>query len=153
MVFLYIILQIGIWWFFHIAAFFWKIRFPFHARSVAKSNRVKFVHIGCVIAGFMLPLVPIIAVMGDFAMKLKSDEFLKSNNVTFTSGGLGFTVTVFPISFCNPVNEKLLFYVLQFPIIILLAVGSVLLVLIIHQIQKVSTVEPLIKDQGLIQRL
>ena len=112
--------------------------FPFHARSVAKSNRVKYIHIGCVIAGLMLPVVPIIAVMGDFALKLKNDKFLKSNNVTFTSGGLGFTATAFPAAFCHPFNEDLTFYVLLVPIIILLAVGSVLLVLIIHQIHKVS---------------
>ena len=138
MVFLYILLQVAFWWFFHIAAFFWKVKFPFHARSVAKSSKVKHIHIGCVIAGLMLPLVPIIAVMGDFALKLTNDEFLKSNNVTFTSGGLGFTTTTFPVAFCNPVNEKLPFYVLVVPIIILLAIGSVLLVLIIHQIHKVS---------------
>ena len=87
----------------------------------------------------MLPLVPIIAVVGDFAMKLKSDEFLKSNNVTFISGGLGFAATVFPVSFCGPINEVTSFYLLLVPIIILLAVGSVLLVLIIHQMHKVST--------------
>ena len=140
MVFLYIILQIGIWWFLHIATFFWKITFPFHARSVAKSNRVKYIHIGCVIAGLVLPLVPIIAVMGDFALKLKNDKFLKSNNVTFTSGGLGFTATAFPAAFCHPVNEESTFYVLLVPIIVLLAIGSVLLVLIIHQIHKVSII-------------
>ena len=130
MVFLYTLPQISLWWMFYISAFFWKIFYPFHARQVAKSKRIKYIHRRCVIVGLLLPLAPVIAVMADFAVAVGSNEFLIRNNVTFLSGGLGF-VSVSYNPFCGTFNREIVFYILLVPILFN-AIVTVLLILIIR---------------------
>ena len=139
--FIYATCQLLLWWFFHVTAFFWKIKFPFHARSVAKSNRIKYIHIGCVIAGLVLPLVPIIALMGDFAVILKNDEFLRSENATFASSGFGFKATILPLHYGDSFSNTIQFYVLVIPTMIVLDIGVLFLILTIRLIHKVSIIE------------
>ena len=45
------------------AAIFWGIRFPFHARSFEKLGRKKYLHIAVVILGLLLPCGPTVAVV------------------------------------------------------------------------------------------
>ena len=101
------------------------------------SKRIKYIHIGCIIAGLLLPLVPVIAVMADFVVAVGSNEFLIRNNVTFLSGGLGFVSLVASNQFCDTFNKETLFYILLVPIVFS-AIGTVFLVLIIWRIQLVS---------------
>ena len=129
MFFFYLVFQIGCWWFFHVVAFFWKLQYPFHAFKVEKLGRIKHIYIGCVITGLILPLIPILIILADYSVKLKTDESLRSLNATFASGGLGF---------CNWVNREAILYGFILPLSVLTATGTSLLVLIIRNIHKVS---------------
>ena len=129
MLFLYLIFQIGCWWFFHVVAFFWKLQYPFHAFRVEKLGRIKHIHIGCIVAGLILPLIPILIIVADYSIKLETDEFLRSENATFASGGLGI---------CGFINGEAVLFGFILPLSILTAVGTTLLVFILRNIHKVS---------------
>ena len=45
MIFTYVISQLLLWWLFHTATIFWKIVFPFHAKSFLNSGKMKIIHI------------------------------------------------------------------------------------------------------------
>ena len=129
MVFIYILFQIGCWWFFHMAAFFWKIRCPFHALMASKSNKIRYLHVGLVVTGLVVPLLPVIIIVADYATKLKTDEFLRSENATFASGGLGF---------CGWVNGEGVLFGFILPLCLLTATGTTLLIFIIRRLHQVS---------------
>ena len=111
------------WWFFHITALFWKIRFPFHSQSFDKSGKSKYLHVACVVLGVIIPLIPVIALMADFAMEVQSNMELQFLNVTFISGGLGFTLGRFPPILCVGYNGSVVFYSSVLSIILILAIG------------------------------
>ena len=129
MILIYIYFQICCWWFFHMAAFFWKIRYPFHALIVARSNKIRYLHAGLTITGLVVPLLPVIIIVADYAAKLKTDEFLRSANVTFVSGGLGF---------CGWVNVEATLFSFVLPLCLFGAIGTTLLTLIIRLLHKVN---------------
>ena len=138
MAFLYALLQLSLWWFFHTTAIFWKVNFPFHARSFQLSHKVKFVHLAIVLVSLVVPLVPIITVMADFAVNLESDVIRQARNITFTSGGLGFRIIRFPPILCSGSDSDAVFYSTVLPINILLVLGSTELVFIFYGLLKVS---------------
>ena len=123
---------------FHTTALLWKIQFPFHARSFETSHRVKYIHIGCVVAGFLLPLIPVITSMITFAVKLKSDEVRKSKGITFASGGMGYGLTRFPPILCTGTNKNAVFYALALPINLIVMYGITVLIFLFYSIHKVS---------------
>ena len=131
-------LQIILWWLFHTATVFWQIRFPFHAQKVKTERKIKYIHITLVLVGLLLPLLPIITSMADFAVDLKSDEFLKSHNVTFVSGGMGYGFPGSPPIICIGTDSDSAFYSLVLPLIILLATGITILILLFWFVRKVS---------------
>ena len=118
MVFYYVLLQQAVWWFFHVFLMFWKIRFPFHARSFETDGYFKRIHITCVILGLLIPLIPVITVLGSE----------------------GFTITIFPPLLCNSKTADPVFYALVLPIIVLLQVGVSLLVVIFWIVHKVCAI-------------
>ena len=67
----YTLVQLTTWGFFHVIALFWRIRFPFHARSFETAHGFKYLHITVVILGVLLPLIPSIIMMatGGFAIR------------------------------------------------------------------------------------
>lgn len=132
---MYTLVQLAVWWLFHTTTLFWKIRFPFHSRSFEASHKIKYIHIGCVIAGVVLPLVPILTSMADFAVDLKSNP---SRNVSFISGGLGYGQTRFPPILCTGSDRNAVYYSVVLPIDMILAVGCSLLVIIFWIVHKVS---------------
>ena len=134
----YTLLQLTLWWMFHTTTLLWKIRFPFHARSFERAHRVKYIHIGCVVASFILPLVPIITSMVTFAVELKSDEIRKSRGITFASGGMGYGLTQFPPIFCTGTNKNAVFYALNLPINLIVIYGTTVLIFLFYCIHKVS---------------
>ena len=123
---------------FHITALLWKIRFPLHSRSFETAHRVKYIHIGCVVAGLILPLVPIITSMVTFAVKLESDEIRKSKGITFASGGMGYGITRFPPILCVGTDKNAVFYALALPINLILVYGITVLIFLFYSIHKVS---------------
>jgi len=118
-VFYYGIFQLAVWWFCHVVSLFWKIRFPFHARSFETAHRIKYIHITMVIVGLVLPTLPVI--------------------VAFTAGNpstRGFRLTRF---LCTSWQRDPTFYSLVLPINIVLAIGVPLLIILFWIIHKVYT--------------
>ncbi len=114
-VFYYVLLQLALWWIFHVSILFWKIRFPFHARSFETARRFKYVHIVCVIVGLLVPWIPII--------------------VVFANGG--FSVVAFPPLPCTGREAGPTFYGLVLPVILLLQIGITLLIILFWTVHKV----------------
>ena len=122
MVFYYGLFQLAVWWFLHVVSLFWKIRFPFHARSFETAHRLKYIHITMVIVGLVLPTLPVI--------------------VAFTAGNpstRGFGLTRFPPILCTSLQRDSTFYSLVLPINLLIAIGVPLLIIIFWIIHKVHT--------------
>ena len=134
----YCLVQLALWWLFHTTAFFWKAKFPFQARSFEMLGRIKYLHISCVALGIVVPLTPVIALMADFALEVQSNEVLQAENVTFISGGLGFTMGRFPPTLCYGYSSSVIFYTNVVPIILILSVGLTELILVFALIQKVK---------------
>ena len=123
---------------FHITALLWKIQFPLHSRSFETAHRVKYIHIGCVVAGLILPLVPVITSMVTFAVELESDEIRKSRNITFASGGMGYKLNGIPPILCTGTNKNAVFYAVALPINLILIYGISVLIFLYYSIHKVS---------------
>ena len=134
MVFTYTLMQLTVWWLLHTTFLFWKIQFPFHSRSFEVTHRIKYIHIVCIIVGFLFPLVPIVTSMADFAVDLKSSNSSQS----FVDGGMGFTITRFPPILCTGSDRDAVFYSVVFPINLALAIGCTLLICTLWTIHKVS---------------
>ena len=78
--------------------------------------------------------------MADFAVDLKSDEFLKNRNVTFVSGGMGYGFPGFPPIICIGTDSDSVFYSLVLPLIILLGIGITIITLLFWFVHKVSKI-------------
>ena len=133
MVQVYSTLSVALWWFMLTAALFWKIWFPFNAKKCEAKHQVKYIHIGCGLAGFLIPFIPVITHMSSFAQRAKSDP-----TIDFVSGGLGFTSVRFPPLPCNGNSKVIIFYTNIFPSNLILAAGITLILLIFWLVHRVS---------------
>ncbi len=133
MVQVYCILSGALWWFMLTAALFWKIWFPFNAKMRETKHQIKYIHIGCGLAGLLIPFIPVIAHMASFAQRVQSDP-----STDFISGGLGFTFVRFPPLPCNGRSKNISFYAIILPTNIMLAVGITLILLIFWLVHRVS---------------
>ena len=116
-VFEYGIMQTGLWWLFHIVAIFFGILFPFRARVIRETGKCKHVHISMVIAGLLIPCIPVAA--------------------TFGTGGYG--ITRFPPILCTAKDGAAIFYSLVLPVSLYLGTVASLLIVIYLGISKVWT--------------
>ena len=112
----YTMWQTALWWFFHISAMFCEIKFPLRAHSFKASGRMKYVHIGLVIAGILIPVIP----------------------VTVIASVAGFVPGPFPPILCYSASTNAIFYGIVFPLCVLVATGISLLVCIVWLIIKVQ---------------
>ena len=126
---MYSTLSGSLWWFMLATTLFWKIQFPFHSRSFQTTNKMKYLHIGCCLAGLLIPLIPVIALMSGYGVRITSSG---------RSFGLGFTYVRFPPLPCNGNNHVILYYSLVLPTNILLAIGITFIILILRIVHKVS---------------
>lgn len=133
MVQVYSTLSVALWWFMLTAALFWKIWFPFSAKMCETKRKVKYIHIGCALAGLLIPFTPVIALMANFAQRVKSDP-----STDFVSGGLGFTSVRFPPLPCNGNSKIIVFYTNILPSNLILAAGITLILLIFWLVHRVS---------------
>ena len=134
------------WWLFHTTALLWKIRYPFHARSYQTSHKIKYIHISCVMAGLLIPFLPIVTSMAKFAVDLKTDAPLQQRNVTFLSGGLGYQQIRFPPVLCAGRDSGAVYYTSILPINLIVLAGLTELILLFWTVHRVcvtfSTIEP-----------
>ncbi len=133
MVQVYSTLSVSLWWIMLTAALFWKIWFPFNAKMLEAKHQVKYIHIGCGLAGLLIPFIPVIAHMASFAQQVKSDP-----SIDFISGGLGFNFLRFPPVPCYGNSKAIALYTNIFPSDLILAVGITLILLIFWLVHKVS---------------
>ena len=115
-IFYYVLLQSLLWWIFHVSVIFWGVQFPLHSRSFKINNRMKYIHLTCIVLAFLLPLVPAL---------------------TNAFKG-GYTMNRFPPILCVGTNVDATFYSLVLPIDIMLGIGTALLVITFWKIHKVG---------------
>ncbi len=132
----YTTVQLTLWWLFHVIMLFLKIIFPFHEISMgSESRKVKYLHAFFVCAGLLIPFVPIISSMVDYAIEIKDSS---TNEVSFWSGGLGFGINSFPPTLCYGRDREVVFYSYILLIDIITATGCTLLLIIIWSLHRVS---------------
>ena len=96
-------------WFFHIVILFWRIVFPFHARTYETRGYFRYVHIVMVIAAIVLPL--------------------ESVGVLLGTGGL--TIPRFPPVACFARETDASYFAFVLPISIFSAIGVPLIIIIL----------------------
>ena len=133
-VFTYLLIQLSLWWMFHLIVFFWSIFFPYNYRCLSIARKLRLIHITCFILGLVLPLISVISVMGNFSQENRNSP----SNISFWSAGAGFQPTRFPAILCTPSNRHVNFYAVVLPLILTAVVGCSLLVVIITKIVMVS---------------
>ena len=126
----YAILQINIWWVLHAVSLFASVAFPYRFRALKNSSKVTYVHIGCVIAGLIIPIIPVIAPMIDDAIKRGRGEAV--------IGTLGYIPANSPPLLSYGVDGDVVFFSSILPSIILVEIGVVILILTIWYIHKVN---------------
>ena len=81
--------------------------------------------------GVLLPLVPIIAAMADFAVDVQKQ------NKDFLSGGMGFGPTTFPTILCSSTDLNVNFYFSALFMEIIMASGCTMLLIIVWNLHKI----------------
>ncbi len=116
-VFYHVLLQLLLWWLFHVTMLFWNIRFPLHARVFEETHpsTMKCIHIACVTLALLVPWIPVIA--------------------AFATGG--FFNASFPPELCTGRNADATFYSLVVPLIIMMQIGVTMLIVIFWTLHKV----------------
>ena len=137
MAYLYVVLQLVLWWLFHTTILFWKIVFPIHARSHERSKTTKCISIVIYTVSLLVPLIPIITIVAKFAMDVKSDPILQSRNITFGSDGLGFYMFRYPPILCSGGNTNAVYYTILLPINIAVLIGITELIFMFYSVYKV----------------
>lgn len=117
----YILIQLLLWFLWHTIAVFLSVTWPQHAKKLIKSKKHRYLHITFVLASLILPTAPVLIVM--FA----SSEPVK----------LGFTLPQSPLILCTGIDLHSNFWGVLFPMSILLAIGTSLLVLVLRVVLKV----------------
>ena len=96
------------------------------------SSKMKYMHIGSVVASLLFPLITVITPMIDDVVKRNR----ASDGEVFV-GTLGFTLGLSPPVPCFAIDAKVTFYSSIIPTIITAEIGVVLLILTIWLINKV----------------
>ena len=134
MVQVYSTVAASLWWFMLTAVFFWKIWFPLHARSWQETKKNKYLHFGCCLLGILVPVIPVISLMVGFAIQINPSN----DELSFLSGGLGFSLARFPPLPCFGTNQAITFYSIVLPTDILLTAGITLTILVFWTVHRVS---------------
>ena len=120
----YLIIQFFICWVLHVTSLFVIIKFPYKFRSLKKSTKLKYIHIGCVIAVLVIPLIcaliPIMHAAG-------------GNSV----GRVGYVMITTDLLSCLPSDSNIVFYTTILPSLLLVECGIALLIIAIWLIHKV----------------
>jgi hypothetical protein len=128
MILYYCMLQLNLWWVFHVTILFWKILFPFHSMRYVK--KMYQIHIVCVLVGIIFPLLPVLAtITHSQIVDYAATEGLPS--------GLGFGLATFPPVLCYALNKDVVFYSFILPVTLLMFWGITVLLVIIWAIYKV----------------
>lgn len=128
-VFYYVVIQLLFWWLWHTIAVFWAIaRPPFQMKNTSTQRKNRYIHVGLILAGLILPVLPILIVV--FAGK----EYRY---------GMSFTLTRSPPILCSGIELHTNFWGVIFPTSLMLGLGISLLVLILRTVIKVIIITDL----------
>ena len=120
-------IQLAIWWLSHIILSWWKIKSPFHFREYAVYH--KYVHIGCVLIGILLPfLQPIVT------LTVGARDDMRSMTQRY-----GYIITSHPPTTCLGVRHDVTIYTNVLPFSIILAIGTSFLLMTFWLIHKVKS--------------
>ena len=111
---MYGITGMAYWWFVHVCVTFYKVMFPFRARSYEKYDN--YVQVVLILVGVVLPIIPGV-------LPLAFD---------------GYILTRFPPLLCSPRKGALSYYALLLPISIIMAIGITFLIIILYVLKQVS---------------
>lgn len=125
----YCMLQLNIWWVFHVCVLFWKVRFPFH--SLKNAHRMFKIHLTLVVLGIIIPLLPVIATIAHS----QTPGFYTRNDFP---EGLGFGLAQFPPILCYTLDKDIVFYSFILPVTFLMFVGITVLLITIWIVHKVK---------------
>ena len=118
---------------------FWNVFWPFKARSLKNSRRLKWTYIAGTALSFVIPIEFVVATMAHFAVEVKNDPVFINNNITFVSGGMGYVNFRFPpVINCFSRDSVVTFYAFVLPINITAVIGITELILVFWKIVKVS---------------
>ncbi|XP_019853214.1 PREDICTED: uncharacterized protein LOC109582744 isoform X2 [Amphimedon queenslandica] len=109
-VFHYAIVNMALWWFFHVAIFFHKVLFPFQANRFEKLGHNKYIFATVTILSLLLPLPAII-------ICLTVDKFK-------------YNIHRFPTTLCSS-NGDMWFYSTTLPIDLLFTAGVIMLIIVL----------------------
>ena len=123
----YLVLQFHICWVLHATSLFVIIKFPYKFRSLKKSTKLKYIHISCVIAGLVIPLLCALIPMMHAA---------GGNSV----GRVGYVMITTDSLSCLPSDSNVVFYTSVLPSLLLVECGIALLIVTIWLIHKVIIV-------------
>ena len=114
----YTAIQLLFWWLCHAVAVFWAARWPLHSKKFNTSRKLKYLHITLVLAGLLLPMLPVLVV------------------------GLrgSFTTTTSPPILCTGTDVHSTFWVIIFPMSIMLGTGTSTLICTLHTVIKVRRI-------------
>ena len=102
-----------------VSVLFWKIHFPFHARYYEERNKIRYIHIVCVVVALILPATA---------------------PVTLAVKG-GFTLASFPPVICVGRDFGAIYYSSSFPTTLSWALCTTLLLFIFWRIRRVYGVQ------------
>ena len=122
-------LQLNIWWVFHVCVLCWRIKFPFHARRYSKFNTR--LHFALVALALVLPLLPVLTTI----IHSQATDYTSMEGVP---SGLGFGLANFPPILCYALNKDVVFFSFILPVTLLMLVGVTALLVTIWAVHKVS---------------
>ena len=111
----YVFSQISLWRMFHTLGLCWSIVFPFHYRRFKTEGRIKHIHVSTVVLGLVLPSIPALLPLID-----------------------GYVIIPGQHHFCTGSNVTIIFFIVVFPVSILVATSTTMLVIIFWKIFKVN---------------
>lgn len=111
----YIVPQSALFWLIHVAALFFIIKFPLHAKAFREAKRFNYIHIAAVIVSLTLPTLPVIVLI---------------------TAGDGYIPESFPPQHCFGRNQDVFLYTFTLEIVIISQIGITLLILLFSTIHK-----------------
>lgn len=110
----YIMLNMALWWIFHVSIIFWSIMFPIHHRTYSRHK--KLIHISLVIAGLLIPIPGTIA-------GLAKD---------------GYGPNKFPPLLCSTKDSNIMYYSVLFPTNVIVVAGLTMIMTMLWKVYKLN---------------
>ena len=121
-------LQLNLWWVFHVSILFWKLQFPL--RAIRFTHYMWRVHLTCVLVGIFAPLLPVVVAIAHSQTEASFSPYLPRS--------LGFGLATFPPILCYMLDKNVVFYSFILPLTLLMLIGITTLILTIVAVHKVS---------------